>query len=193
MRCLLCESLSLTHICKSCQTKFLKPSLYKRQLENGITLFSFYKYEEIKELLYTKHTDIGFYIYKILAKNSLKLFGDSFDYERRVALLPIDDTPKSGYSHTAILAKSLKSRLIKPYFAKLRAKNTTSYSGKNRAFRLNNPRNFIYREFKEEELILIDDIVTTGSTLSQAIALLQKHNKKVLFCLTLSDVANKQL
>ena len=191
MRCLLCENFSLTHICSHCQSTFLKPSLYKRQLENGITVFSFYKYEEIKSLLHTKHTDLGFYIYKILAQNSLKLFADSLNFEQKTALLCIDDTIESGYSHTALLAKSLKSRYIKPHYGKLRANNPISYSGKNRLFRHNNPRDFQYKHFKEKEVILVDDIVTTGSTLTQAITLLQKHDKEVLFCLTLSDVSNK--
>ncbi len=187
----MCENLSLTHICKHCQTTFLKPSLYKRQLENGIEVFSFYKYNEIKELLHTKHTDIGFYIYKILAINSLKLFAESFEFTQKLAAICIDDTVKSGYSHTAILNETLKSRLIKPYYHKLRARNRVSYSGKDRTFRLHNPRDFKFNKFKEKELILVDDIITTGSTLTQAINLLQEQNKEVLFCLTLCDVANK--
>jgi len=191
VRCLLCENLSLTHICSHCQTTFLKPSRYKRQLENGIEVFSFYKYNDIKELLHTKHTDLGFYIYKILAINSLKLFAESFEFTQKLASLCIDDTIKSGYSHTAILNATLKSRVIKPYYSKLRARNPISYSGKDRAFRLNNPRDFQFKNFKEKELILVDDIITTGSTLTQAIKLLQKQNKEVLFCLTLCDVANR--
>ena len=191
MRCLLCERLSFTHICKECQSTFLKPSLYKRRLENGIEVLSFYKYDEIKPLLLTKHTEIGFYIYKILAKNSLQLFSDSFAFEQKVASICIDDTVKSGYSHTAILNKSLQSRVIKPYYGKLRARSNLTYSGKSRAFRLENPREFQFKNFQERDVIIIDDIITTGSTLSQAITLLHQQNKEVLFCLTLCDVANK--
>ncbi|MDF1879489.1 ComF family protein, partial [Sulfurimonas sp. SAG-AH-194-C20] len=78
MRCLMCESLSLKHICQNCQVSYLTPSLYKRHLEDGTQVLSFYKYSDIQELLHTKHTDIGFYIYNILAENSLKKFAQHF-------------------------------------------------------------------------------------------------------------------
>jgi len=191
MRCLMCENLSLTHICSHCQENFLKPSLYKRKLQNNIEVLSFYKYEDIKELLHTKHTDLGFYIYTILAKNSLKKFAETFDIEVKVVSIAIDDNVKSGYSHTAILNKHLKSSVIKPLFNKLRAKNSISYSGESREFRMLHPRDFQLKNFKEDSVILVDDIITTGATLSQAVELLKRANKEVLFCLTLCDVQNK--
>ena len=42
-----------------------------------------------------------------------------------------------------------------------------------------------------KEVILIDDIITTGATLTQAIQTMQKADKEVLFCLTLTDVSFK--
>jgi len=38
-------------------------------------------------------------------------------------------------------------------------------------------------------VILVDDIITTGSTLSQAIETVRSKNKEVLFCLTLADAS----
>jgi competence protein ComFC len=40
-------------------------------------------------------------------------------------------------------------------------------------------------------LILVDDIVTTGSTFTQAVQIMQKNQKKVLFCLALADASTK--
>ena len=189
MKCLLCENYSLTqHICKSCQKQFLQPSLHTRTLESGLKVFSFYRYHEIKPLLFTKHTDLGFHIYKLLADLSFKHFAKNFVWDKRVASIAIDDNVKSGYSHTAILNHSLKSKNIKPLFNKLLAQNSISYSGKSRAFRRANPRNFHFKSFKEDEIILVDDIITTGTTLTEAIATVQKNHKSVLFCLTLTDV-----
>ena len=193
MKCMLCESISFTHICHSCQEFFLTPTLYRRKIYKNIEVISFYKYKEIKDLLHTKHTDLGYYIYNILADNSLKKFAKEFKYPSKIVSIAIDDNPdKSGYSHTAILNKKLKSDSIKPYYNKLIAKNQVSYSGKSKEFRILNPRNFILTDnFKEKDIILADDIVTTGSTLTQAIRLLHTKDKEVLFCLTLADASVK--
>ncbi|MEN8304199.1 MAG: ComF family protein, partial [Campylobacterota bacterium] len=144
---MMCESLSLTHICDSCQEIFLSPSLYKRKIYNNIEVISFYKYSEIKKLLHTKHTDLGYYIYSILAKNSFKRFADGFTFSDPISSVAIDDNILSGYSHTALLNRELKSKDIKPLFNKLRAKNRISYSGESREFRLLNPRDFELKNF----------------------------------------------
>lgn len=190
MKCMLCESLSFTHICTNCQETFLSPSIYKRKILNNIEVISFYKYKDIKDLLHTKHTDLGYYIYSILANNSLKLFAQNFEYSNVVSSIAIDDNVKNGYSHTAILNKALKSKYIKPEFNKLRARNSVSYSGKSREFRLMNQRDFTLKKNNANDIILVDDIITTGLTLTQAIQTIQKKEKEVLFCLTLADVNN---
>lgn len=189
MKCLLCENPSLFHICRSCQKTFLRPTLTKRKLLSNIEVLSFYKYSEIKNLLHTKHSDLGFYIYSILAQNALKEFAKEFTFTNQVASIPIDDMPMSGYSHTAILNKSLKSDFIKPLYNKLRATNRVSYAGKSKEFRLLNPRNFELGYLSQNEVILVDDIITTGATLTQAVQTLQTQGKEVLFCLTLADAA----
>ncbi len=191
MKCLMCESFSLTHICKTCQEIHLQPKLYKRKLYRNIEVISFYKYKDIKELLHTKHTDLGYYIYKILADNSIKKFAQEFEFENIIYSIAIDDDAKGGYAHTAILNKSLASLHIQPLHAKLRATNTISYSAKSRKFREQNPRNFQLKSCDAKEIILVDDIVTTGSTLNEAIQTLHKAQKEVLFCLTLADVSFK--
>ncbi len=191
MRCVLCEGLSLEHICSTCQEIYLTPSLHKRKIFHDIEVISFYNYDEIKELLYTKHTDLGFYIYSLLAKKSFKLFANSFQFPNLVASIAIDDHVRSGYSHTAILNKELQSQYIKPYFNTLRDKNQVSYAGKSREFRLLHPRNFVFKNFKEKDVILVDDIVTTGLTFTHAINSMNKNNKNVLACLALADASFK--
>ena len=185
----MCERLSLLHICSSCQKTFLTPSIYKRKILNNIEVISFYKYSEIKDLLHTKHTDLGYYIYSILAKNSLAKFAAEFDYPEPITSIAVDDYVSEGYSHTAVLNKALKSRCISPQFSKLRAKNRVSYSGKSKEFRVLNPREFEVNEFSGKNVILVDDIITTNLTLTQAVQAMQKRDKDVLFCLTLADAS----
>jgi competence protein ComFC len=191
MKCILCENYSLTHICDNCQELFLTPSIFKRILPNGIVVISFYKYEEIKELLFTKHTDLGFYIYNTLAKRSFYKFAQEFNTKEQYASIAIDDNIKSGYSHTAILNKHLQCYSIKPLYNKLRATNDISYSGKSKLFREQNPRDFKLSKFKRSDVILVDDIITTGATLTQAVEVMHKAGKRVVFCLTLCDLRNR--
>ncbi len=184
---MICESLSLSHICKNCQNEFLTPSVYKRKILGKIPVYSFYKYKEIEPLLLSKHTDLGYYIYSILAKNSFAPFAKNFNYPAILASIGIDDHVKNGYSHTAILNKYLKSQSIRPRYARLRADSPVSYSGKDYQFRLLHPRKFKVASFKEEEVILVDDIITTGLTLTQAAEALHSKGKNVILCLTLAD------
>lgn len=182
----MCENFSFSHICTSCQKNFLQPSLYKRKLQDNIELISFYKYDDIKKLLHTKHTDLGFYIYNILAKLSFKKFAQEFHTKEQYVSIAVDDHVRSGYSHTAILNQQLSTYNIKPLYNKLRAKNRVSYSGKSKYFRENNPRDFQIKHFQAQEIILVDDIVTTGSTLTQAINKLGEE--RISLCLSLVDV-----
>lgn len=183
---MLCEELSFTHICQTCQNNFLKPQIYKRKIQN-IEVISFYKYDDIKELLHTKHTELGYYIFNILAKNSFKKFAHEFHTKEIYNSIAIDDHTRNGYSHTAILNNSLKTYNIKPLHNKLHAKNKITYSSQTKAYRLSNPRKFQYKEDKLNNIILVDDIVTTGTTLSEAIKLI--GNKKIAFCMSLTDLS----
>ena len=191
MRCILCEDFSFSLICKRCQKEFLKPSFSTRVLSNGFKIYSFYRYGDIENLLTTKHTLLGFFVYKILAKNSFSFFAKEFSFDSLVYAIGIDDHTKSGYSHTAILAKSLKSKKIKPLFNTLRAKNRVNYSGKTLDFRLKNPRNFKYSFKKDIDVIIVDDIVTTGTTINEAVITLKKNGVNPLFALTLADAREK--
>lgn len=187
MKCLLCEALSPLHICTSCQAENLVPSLFTRKILGHIKVYSFYKYKDIEPILLSKHTDLGAYLYPILADLAFKKFADNFSFENRVASISVDDHVKHGYSHTAILNKALTSEQIKPYYAKLRASSKDTYSGKDFQYRLLHPRKFQYRAFQESDVIVVDDIITTGLTLTQAVETLTKEGKNVLFCLTLAD------
>jgi len=187
MKCLLCKKLSFLHICTACQELFLSPKIIRKRVTKNIEVLSFYDYKEIKELLYTKHSDIGAHIYTILAKNSFKKFAENFSFSHPVAAIAIDDRPKWGYAHTAILARALHSQFIRYQPARLHATNDIAYSGRSKAFRKNNPRNFRYKAFPYCDLILVDDIITTGTTLHEAITTLETFGKETLLCLTLAS------
>ncbi len=186
-RCILCKRLSYPIICSTCQNSLLVPSIQSRTIPHDHLVYSFYRYNEIESLLKTKYSYLGSYIYSILAKNSLFLFAQKFQFTNHVYVIGIDDIIKYGYSHTAILAKSMKTDTLKPIFGVMRAKNSIRYAGKSLDFRLKNPREFNYRFQKGIDVILVDDIITTGTTLREAKLILEKHSVNVLFSLTIAD------
>jgi competence protein ComFC len=185
---MMCERWSIfSHICDTCQDEFLTPSLHKRKILGSIPVYSFFPYGDIEPLLLTKHTDLGYYLYTIMARRSMQQFSKEWSYEEKVASIGIDDHVASGYAHTAILNRALKSPLITPLYGKLHATQQDKYAGKSVEERLMNPRKFQYKSFDEKEVILVDDIVTTGTTLAEAVETLHAQGKKVILCLTLTD------
>ncbi|MDD3467579.1 MAG: ComF family protein, partial [Campylobacterales bacterium] len=92
-----------------------------------------------------------------------------------------------GYSHTAILANAMKNSVFEPQWGAMRAKNDVMYAGQSLEFRKNNPREFDFKGAKHKEIVLVDDIVTTGATLLEARACSKSAGYEVLFAVTLSD------
>lgn len=188
MKCIVCENFSLHVLCKNCKKEII-PSIHKRELDKDFFVYSFFAYNDIAPLLHTKHQPCGVHVYNFLAKRAFGEFFANFSLNAR--LIPIDDRIKGGYSHTAVLAQAIKSKNLKPIFGSLRAQNKISYSGKSLSFRKKNPRNFICKIKTDESMILIDDLVTTGTTLLEAKKVMKKSNLTPLFALTLADAKVK--
>jgi len=167
----------------------LQPTVTKRVC-GTLDVYSFYKYQNIEDLLLTKHTPQGFKLYKALAKISFRPFIKKFMKEdnRTIYVVGIDENVQSGYAHVALLTHEMKMKNVKVQHAKLIARNKINYSGKTLQFRLENPRDFEYRGKKGVEVILVDDIVTTGTTLKEATWVLEQNGVEVLFALTLAGV-----
>ena len=123
---------------------------------------------------------------KILAKKSIQKFFSL--YPQRVNIIPIDDNPQKGFSHTAVLASVIENHNI--IYGSLWARNRVHYAGKSLEFRLNNPRNFEYRGAENIDVVLLDDVLTTGSTIAEAKEVLKKHNVNVLFSVVLANLQN---
>lgn len=188
MRCLSCHTLSWQTFCVDCRSRLLQPSITKRQI-GTLEVYSFFKYQHIEDLLLTKHTPQGFQLYKALADISFRPFIANFMREdnREITIIGIDETIKNGYSHVALLTHAMKHPQVKIQYAKLLAENKVTYAGKSLQYRLQNPRQFRYTGEEHIEAILVDDIVTTGTTLQEAKAVLQLQGVEVLFALTLAD------
>jgi len=190
MRCYLCHCLTLTPFCKRCQKRLLNPHLKERYL-GALKVISFYSYEEIASLLHTKHTPRGYRIYSALGRLSFRPFMEAFNRysASKVTLVGVDEHIVDGYSHVALLTHSVQSNNIVIKHGCLLSQNKVTYAGKSLQFRLDNPRDFIYTGASDIDAILVDDIVTTGTTLKEAEKCLKQKGVNLLFALTLADVA----
>jgi len=186
MRCFSCSKLSFNIICKICEEQLFVPTVSTRKV-GTLDVISFFKYSTLESLLLTKHKPEGHRIYKALAKMTMKLFIEEFveSDDRDVYIVGIDEHVKSGYAHVALLTRAMYSI---PQYSVLMAKNRVNYSGKTLQYRLEHPRDFVYTGKSDIDVILIDDIITTGITLQEAQKVLTVHGVNVLFALTLADV-----
>ncbi|WP_415405958.1 ComF family protein [Sulfurovum sp. CS9] len=189
MRCFSCSKLSFGIICKTCEEQLFVPTVSTRKV-GTLDVISFFKYATLESLLLSKHKPEGYRIYKALAKMTMKPFIEEFveSDDRDVYIVGIDEHVKSGYSHVALLTSAMKTNCSIPQHSALMAKNRVNYSGKTLQYRLEHPRDFIYTGKSDIDVILIDDIITTGITLQEAQKVLMTHGVNVLFALTLADV-----
>ncbi len=189
MRCFSCSKLSLNIICKTCKEQLFVPTVSTRKV-GTLDVISFFKYSTLESLLHSKHKPEGYRIYKALAKMTMKPFIEEFveSDDRDVYIVGIDEHVKSGYAHVALLTRAMKTKYSIPQHSSLMAQNRVNYSGKTLQYRLEHPRNFIYTGKSDIDVILVDDIVTTGITLQEAQKVLMAHGANVLFALTLADV-----
>ena len=189
MRCFSCSKLSLKIICKICEEQLFVPNVSTRKV-GTLDVISFFKYSTLESLLHTKHKPEGYRIYKALAKMTMKPFIKEFveSDDRDVYIVGIDEHVKSGYAHVALLTHAMKMMHAIPQHSVLMAKNRVNYSGKTLQYRLEHPRDSVYTGKSDIDVILIDDIITTGITLQEAQKVLMAHGVNVLFALTLADV-----
>lgn len=190
MRCFSCSKLSISIICKQCMNTLFRTNVNTRTI-GTLDVISFYKYTSIESLLLTKHKPEGYRIYKKLASMTMRPFIKEFVEadDRVVYIVGVDEYVKSGYAHVALLTHAMKTKTSRPLHASLMAQNRVNYSGKSLQFRLTNPRDFKYKGKTDIDVILVDDIITTGITLQEAQKVLIKNGVNVLFALTLADVA----
>jgi len=188
MRCLSCHRLSWRVICPDCHARLFVPSTTRRKV-GTLEVVSLFKYKHIAPFLLTKHTPAGYRLYRYFSKAFFKPFLDDFasHIDTAVTLVAIDEQVQSGYAHTALLSHDARGPKILTAHGTLLAQNRISYAGKSLQFRLENPREFSYTGAHGLEVILIDDIITTGVTLQEAQGELEAHGVEVLFALTLAD------
>ncbi len=166
----------------------MKPTVSTRKV-GTLDVISLFRYRTIAPFLLRKHGPVGYRLYRYFARRQIAPFLEAFaeGIDERVWLIGIDEFPASGYAHTAVLTRYGKVGKMPNLPAALVAKNRVNYAGKTLRYRLEHPRDFRYRGPSGIRAVLIDDIVTTGSTLREAHTVLRDSGVEVLFALTLAD------
>lgn len=187
MLCLTCNAFCFSLLCKNCREQFLKIKLKIRIVED-LKIYSFYDYQDISLLLNTKYYAIGSRVFSLLAKKANAHFlttHQEFFKQYIVHGVGIDDNPKKGYSHTGVILHAFRN-IITPIYGELQAKNKVKYAGKSLEFRQKNPRGLVYKS-GSKDLVIFDDIVTTGLSMLEAKKAIEKGGGNVLFGVVLSD------
>ena len=188
MRCYNCHSFTLLAFCEDCEKQLSEFSLGIRELDKGFKVYSFYKYSDIRHLLHSKHKFYGYFVLNSLAKLSFARFVEFFPINFKISAIALDDRVEDMlYSHSAILAKHLKSKFIRPKFASLHSSSKIKYSGKSMDFRLKNKRKYKLLKELTSPVILVDDVLTSGSSLLEARDFLKEREIETLFALVLAD------
>ncbi len=191
MRCFSCDNFSIEPVCKNCIRDFLTPEMIKKEIGN-LEVISFFDYYLTVEFIKSKYTTSGYRVYKFLAKKYLAPFIESYyksiGSSKPLYLIGVDEDISRGYSNVAQMVHygALKNPTNTLHNV-LKAKSRVKYAGESLEFRLSNPRDFVYNGPKGIDAILIDDTVTTGTTLEEAHRVLKNSEVNVHFALTLAN------
>lgn len=187
MRCLLCDKekidsdvfdiFSEDMLCHECRNKWeKKENIFRFE---GKKLRSSYVYNEpfadallqYKECYDEALKDI--FLYEV--KNKLKLI-----YRGYTMVLMPSSTKKEeerGFSHLKLMFSSLKLPMIEP-FIKIDERSQKGTNVEERK-KITNSIKLKKGIILPNKLLLVDDVITTGATLSTAIALLPSNNKDI--------------
>jgi len=190
MRCLSCNRFSLEPVCKKCALIYLKPQMIEKRVGN-IDVISFFDYYLVSELVKSKYIISGYRFYKFVAKRFfqpfIKAYVSSYK-DKKIYIIGVDENVIRGYSNIALLTHyGSKNSGAKALHNVLKASNSIKYAGKSLEYRLKNPRDFKYLGPKNIDVILIDDVVTTGTTLQEASIVLKNSGVNIHFALTVAN------
>ena len=196
--CLICHSKKEnSFLCSKCKNQIEFNNFGIIKTIDNIQIFSCSNYCGIPQKLVRL---LKFHKKKFLAENIAelmyeyieKLNFDFSDYEIICVPLHKKKQKKRGFNQCELISIELSKLLNIPYNFRLikRIKNTKSMYNLKRPERIENLKNAFEvdkNEFHNKKLLIIDDIVTTGTTLTEIIKELIKNDINEMICLTFTN------
>ena len=173
-RCAGCHKLSeASQTCKSCKQWLVVDSVFVATAYEGI-------YEDLLfALKFDCKRQAAEPIAKIMSKSAI-------DINKEAVLCPVPTAPsrirQRGFDHTKLITKKISKNLNMEINSFLSRNTNTRQFGASRANRLRQMENEFYlakgSEVKNKDIVLIDDVITTGATLSGCARILKKSGAK---------------
>ncbi|SQC36263.1 HP1473-transformation associated protein [Helicobacter fennelliae] len=124
MKCLICARFCLGVLCEGCLDSIVLTP--RKRVVSGVTIYTFFAYEDIDFLLSSKYYAIGSRIFTHLSRiASAYFFRQKTDFSG-IYGVGIDDYVRSFYSHTGVILKHFCQSGIRPIYGQLRAQNVIS-------------------------------------------------------------------
>lgn len=146
----------------------------------------------LHELKYRQNKKIGTTFGKIAGEKMLTSpFFRDIDLIIPVPLHPAKEYLR-GYNQSFVFAQGISSMTNVPVHADILSKNkkNESQTGKNRSERLNNVESVYYLKksgiITGKNILLVDDVITTGSTLEACLSVLKQDHPKSMSIVTLA-------
>ena len=198
--CGICGRGNENYVCKSCMEKLKLEKTYMPQIIDykGIKHCYIFKYEGIirQKILQYKFKDNS-YLYKMFSEFFMKnekvcRFLKNYDI-----IISVPMTKKKiaqrGYNQAELIAKQIAINSPNLTYLKnilIKQKETSTQSSLNKKERFNNVKN-VYKvqnmqKIKEKNIILFDDIYTTGATCKECTKTLMEAGAKIVDLLTIA-------
>ena len=207
-QCLVCkegESFSPDPICLDCLQHMTPLPIWNRVQEltvnDGIDIalsgwdFGDELRTAIHSLKYEERARVGFFLGELLGDQLQKKPIQELDYLIPVPLHPVKFRDR-GFNQARWIADGLGKAVQKPVRTKLmkRIKHTISQTTLDKKERLNNMKKAfkINRNVTDKNIGIVDDVLTTGSTISSMASILKDAGAKTIVALTVATPLEKK-